>query len=145
MAATTVTAIMTRIKTVLESSPLSLKAATDPFGQDALANTVVDSSFQIQAGGLVNEKPVGGDQWVRIDRVNVKVFRKMAFDGYDAQGDLQTLLDSIEARVIADGTNNSYEAVVEKGSRKVTRKKDSDVIEATVGFQVDYDFSKSTA
>lgn len=143
MPATTLAAILARFKTVLEASPLSLKVTNDPYGAETIANTATDTAVQIQAGGLVSEKPQGGDQWVRIDRVNVVLFRKMAFDGHDAQNDLQTLLDSIEARVIADGTNNSYEAVVEKGSRKVTRKKDSDVLQATVAFQVDYDFSKS--
>ena len=74
---------------------------------------------------------------------SVTVQQPLSFEGYQAQRDLQNVLDDIERAVIADGPDHSYMAHVEKGSRKIVRKKNADVCEASINFLVDYDFNEA--
>jgi hypothetical protein len=143
MAATTISAIIEHIEHVLIANPLSLTINPDPFSDVGVANALVDQTAQVAAGGMVSSRSTSNYQAVRIDRVVVSVQRSMNFNGPAAQKDLQDLLDEIERAVIADGPNHSYFVNVEKGSRKVQRKKGTDVLDASLAFLVDYDFSEA--
>lgn len=145
MAALTAAALLDRIQTVLEAAPLSLTPAVDPFTDEGVANALVNTTFRLVHGGVVNTRSTSNYQALRIDRVIVTVERSLAFDGYQAQQDLQDLLDDIERVIIADGPGQGYMVTVDKGSRKVTRKKESDVLEGAIHFLCDYDFDESNA
>jgi hypothetical protein len=143
MAATTPSEILARFKTVLETEPLNLTANPDPFTDEGVPNTLIDQSFRLVHGGMVHEKTIAPGMTLRIDRVTVSIYRAMQFDGYQAQQDLQDQLDLVQRELVADGTEHSYMASVEKGSRKVTRIKESDVCIASLNFLVDFDWDES--
>ncbi len=140
MAATTISAILERIETVLQAEPLVLTRSIDPFTDALTPNTMVDTTFRVVAGGMVRENSQSNYSTARVDRVTVTVAQALKFDGYQAQRDLQDLLDDIERAIIADGPDQGYMVTVEKGSRKVTRPKDSDLCQASISFFCDYDF-----
>jgi hypothetical protein len=142
MAATTLSAILTRFETVLQAAPLSLSPAGDPYSSEGISGPEVDSAFRLVPGGLVGQTCQSNYSTARIERIVVTVNRMTQFDAYDVQRALEDQLDAIERAIIADGPDHSYMASIEKGSRKVTRKKDSDVIEASINFLVDFDFSE---
>ncbi len=140
--ATTSSAILERIETVLQAQPLSLTLAPNPFTDDVVPNTLVAETVRVQSGGIVNDTDVSNYTVLRLERITVTLQRALQFEGYEAQRDLQDLLDRIERAVIADGADHDYMVRVEKGSRKITRKKDSDVCEASLSFIADYMFSE---
>jgi hypothetical protein len=142
MAATTISAILERIETVLSSNPLNLTLAPNPFSDETVASAMVNDTCRVESGGIVHDKPVSNWGVCRLERISVKLQRSLDFEGYQAQRALQDLLDDIERAVLADGPDHDYMAYVEKGSRKITRKKESDVCEAALNFIVDYDFSE---
>lgn len=144
MAAQTLSAILDRMQTVLEAAPLSLVSSTSPFEDTNVPNALVDTTYRLTAGGVVSDVPTSNFQTVRVDRVTVTIEKMLAFDGYAAQQSIQDSLDAIERAIVADGTNNGYFASVEKGSRKVTRPKGTDVCQASLNFLVDYDFSEAS-
>lgn len=143
MAATTISAILERIEHLLVAEPLKLTLAPNPFTDDAIPNSMVGEMARVTSGGLVHSRSTSNYQAIRLDRVTVTVQQALQFEGYQAQRDLQDVLDTIERAVIADGPDHSYMAVVEKGSRKIVRKKDADVCEASINFLVDYDFNEA--
>lgn len=143
MSAQTIANIIERIETVLQAAPLNLELHSDPFADTGIPNTLANTSARVVSGGVVTSRPTSNYQALRIDRVSVIVLRTMDFDGMAAQRDLQDFLDEIERAIIADGPAHGYMVSTEKGSRKITRKKDSAVCEATLHFLVDYDFSEA--
>lgn len=140
--ATTSSAILERVEMVLQAQPLSLTLAPNPFTDDVVPNTLVAETVRVQSGGIVKDTDVSNYKVLRLERISVTLQRALQFEGYEAQRDLQDVLDDIERAVIADGPDHDYFVTVEKGSRKITRKKDSDVCEASLNFIVDYDFSE---
>jgi hypothetical protein len=142
MAQTTISAIIERIETVLAAEPLTLTLGPDPNSDRAVPNSLVDTTFRVTHGGVISSRSSSNFSEARIDRVTVTVQKAMNFDGNDAQRQIQDLLDDIERAVIADGPDHSYMVNVEKGSRKTTRKKDSDVFESAIHFLCDYDWSE---
>jgi hypothetical protein len=143
MAATTISAIIERIETVLAAEPLALTLNPDPFTDEGIPNQSVNDTVRVTSGGVVNSRSTSNYQAIRLDRVTVTLQRSMGFNGYEAQRDLQEVLDDIERQIIADGPDHGYSVTVEKGSRKIERKKESDVISASLHFLVDYDFSEA--
>jgi hypothetical protein len=143
MAAQTISAILERFEAVLSAPPLNLDPSPNPFTDEAVPNLSINDTFRVVAGGLVNDRITSNFQSVRLDRVTVTIARTLDMDGYQAQRDLQDLLDSIERAVIADGTNHGYMASLEKGSRKGERPKGTDLCRASLNFLVDYDFDSS--
>lgn len=141
MAATTLSAILARVKAVLEAAPLSLEPAGDPFTDTGTSNLMVDRTFRVVAGGLLGDTQQSNYSVARLERITVTVARKLNFDGYGAQEDLSDQFDAIERAIIDDGPDHSYDATVEKGSRKVVRPKDTDICQGSVSFIVDYDYS----
>jgi hypothetical protein len=141
MAATTISAILERFETVLVAAPLNYTLTDQPFSDEMTPGTMVDQMVRVNSGGLVNSRITSGNQEVRLDRITVQVQRTLKFEGYDEQRALQDVLDEIERAVRADGPDNFYNASIEKGSRKAVRRKDSDVVEASLNFIVDYDWS----
>jgi hypothetical protein len=142
MSATTISAIIERIETVLAAEPLTLTLGPDPNSDRSVPNLAVDTTFRVTHGGVVNSRSTSNFSEARVDRVTVTIQKAMNFDGNDAQRAIQDQLDDIERAIIADGTDHSYMVSVEKGSRKTTRKKDSDVFESAIHFLCDYDFSE---
>lgn len=140
--ATTSSAILERVETVLQAQPLSLTLSSNPSTDETVPNSLVAETVRVQSGGIVKDTEVSNFTVLRMERITVTTQRASGFEAYESQRDLQDLLDKIERAVIADGPDNNYFATVEKGSRKITRKKDSDVLEATISFVVDYDFSE---
>ncbi len=146
MANQTITGILERFQAVLEEAPLNLKPTRHPFSHENEANLNISDTYRVIAGGNVHTHEMGNGQQTRIDRVIVTLERPLDFDGYGAQTGLEDLLDTVEAYIYADGTDNGYYPTLEKGSRKVTKpKKDSDVCEASLAFLCDYDFSIETS
>jgi hypothetical protein len=141
MAATTISAILERFETVLVAAPLNYTLTDQPFSDEQTPGTMVDQMVRVNSGGLVNSRSTSADQEVRLDRITVQVQRTLKFEGYDEQRALQDVLDEIERAIRADGPDNFYSASIEKGSRKAVRRKDSDVVEASLNFIVDYDWS----
>jgi hypothetical protein len=144
MAETTISAILDRFATLLEAEPLNLVSAGDPFSDTAIPNVSVGSTYRLMSGGLVRDTQQSNYMSARVERVTVIVQAPLNFDGYQAQRDLQDVCDAIERAVIAAfGVAPKVGIAVEKGSRKITRKKDSDVCEASLSFQCDYDFNEA--
>lgn len=143
MANTTLSAIMTRFRTVLEAEPLLMKPTVEPFSDEPQPSTLVDNSYRIVSGGTVNKRAMGYRVWAVQDRIVVHLSRKMGPDGQVAQEALLDLFDDVESLLMQDGDDHSYQATAEKGSRKFTRPKDSQVINGSMSFVVDYDWSES--
>lgn len=143
MAAQTMSAILDRFKTVLEAPPLNLVASTNPFDDADVPATLVDMTYRLVSAGLVSDVPTSNYQSLRIERVTVTMAKTIGFQGYTAQQTLHNTLDAIERAVIADGPDHGYLVSIEKGSRKVTRPKNTDLLQASISFLVDYDYSES--
>lgn len=141
MSATTMSAILARFATVLEAAPLSLVTSSTPFDVKDVPNDLVNTTYRLLSGGLIRDDDQSNYSTARVERVTVTVMQRMDFDAYQAQQDLSDLLDDIELAIIAEGNTVPLLGIrLEKGSRKVVRPKDSDIVEATLGFMVDYDF-----
>lgn len=143
MAATTISAILERFEAVLQSDPLNLTLSVSPFSDEVVPNTLVNETVRVQSGGVVSSRSTSNYQAVRMDRVVVSIQRSLQFEAYQSQRDIQDLLDDIERCIIADGPDHGYMVTVEKGSRKIVRRKDADVVDASIHFLVDYDFSEA--
>lgn len=137
-------AILTRFETVLEAAPLNLQKAPQPFSDEQVPNALVDSTYRVVGGGIVRDDATCNFQSYRVERIAVCVMQTLKMDGYQAQRDLADLCDTIERQILADGLSNGYLATVEKGSRKITRPKNTDICRADMNFLVDYDFDAST-
>lgn len=143
MAATTLKAIMDRFQVVLEDDPLNLKATREPFSHDLAPNTIVDTAYRLEDGGLVSSRPVGNTQYVRVDRLIVYLTKKLNFAGQASVETLEQTLNTIERYILADDSANSYHASVEQ--RRITRIPETDVAVASLTFLVDYDFNAKTS
>jgi hypothetical protein len=143
MAAQTISAILERFQAVLEAPPLSLTPSLEPFGDTAVPNALIDETYRLVAGGVVNDRTTSNWQSVRLDRITITIAQALKMDGYAAQRDLQTLLDDIERALVNDGPDHGYFASVEKGSRKTERPKGTDLCRASLNMLVDYDFSSA--
>jgi hypothetical protein len=143
MAFMTAAEILERFETVLQADPCLLRPSAHPFTNEQTPNINVGTTFRLEHGGMVNDKCQSNYAEARIDRIIVTVQYPLEMDGYTAQRTLQDLLDTIERAIIDDGPDHSYNADIEKGSRKVTRPKDTDVAEGKIHFLVDYDFNSS--
>lgn len=144
MAAQTMSAILERFETVLQAPPCLLKPSNNPFSEVADPSITINETYRVTAGGLVGiPLEVGNYQEARLERVTVTVYQRMDMDGYQAQKDIQDVLDTVERAIIADGPDNGYMVTLEKGSRKLTNPKKTDLIEASLSFMVDYDFDGS--
>jgi hypothetical protein len=141
MAPQTASAILERFERVLQESPCLLSPSAHPFTNEQTPNIAVGLTYRVVHAGLVSDFCQSNYSEARIDRIQVTVQQPIDMDGYAAQRDLQTLLDTIERAIIADGPDNSYNAEAEKGSRKVTNPKNTSVAEATISFLVDYDWN----
>lgn len=142
MAATTLKAIMDRFQVVLEGSPLRLKPTKEPFSHDRSPNAVIDTAYRIEDGGMSLSRPVGANQFVRVDRLTVYLAKKFNFAAQESVETLETTLNTIERRILNDDADNSYHASVE--SRRVTRVPDADVMVGSLVFLVDFDFNANT-
>ena len=145
MAALTTAAILERFETVLQAPPCLLQPSANPFTETTVANVNVDTVYKLTANGIISDRITSNFQSVRLERIGVCVYKAMQFDGYQAQREIQDLLDTIERAIVADGPDQGYMATLEKGSRKVTRPKGTDLCEATLSFLVDYDFDESAS
>jgi hypothetical protein len=143
MSATTISAILERFESVVTSEPLNLTLSNNPFTDEVVPNTLVNEVCRVQSGGVVSSRSTSNYQALRMDRVVVSIQRALQFEAYQSQRDIQDLLDVIERQVIADGPEHGYMVTVEKGSRKIVRRKDADVVDASLSFLVDYDYSES--
>lgn len=143
MATQTSAGILERFEAVLEAPPCLLRKSQNPFTTEAETNIEVGTTYRLIAGGVVNDRPTSGWQCVRLERIIVTVQQRLNFDGYQAQRNIQDLCDTIERAIVADGPDHSYHVSLEKGGRKVTRPKDTDLCEAAIAFLVDYDFDSS--
>ncbi len=127
---------------MLTAAPLSLALSVQPFGDTTEPNAAVDTLARVVAGGLVGQRSQSNKSEARIDRVTVVLQQAMKFDGYSAQRTLSTLCDSVVKAMIADGPGQGYDVTEEKGSRKITNPKKTDLCHAEIGFLVDYDWSE---
>jgi len=132
---------MDRFQVVLEGEPLLLKATKEPFSHDRSPNTVLDSAYRLEDGGMSTSRPVGANQFVRVDRLTVFLATKLNFAAQVSVETLETSLNTIERYILDDDADNNYHASVE--GRRITRVPDSDVAVASLVFLVDYDFSAS--
>lgn len=141
MAATTLKAIIDRFQAVLEAAPLSLTATREPFSHDLSPNTVIDSAYRIKDDGLSRSRPVGANQFVRVDRLTIFIAKKLNFAGQTAVETMETLLNTIERQILADDNSHDYHASIE--GRLVTQPPKTDIAIASLTLLVDYDFSGS--
>ena len=132
---------MDRFQVVLEGEPLLLKATKEPFSHDRSPNTVLDSAYRLEDGGMSVSRPVGANQFVRVDRLTVFLAKKLNFAAQVSVETLETSLNTIERYILDDDADNNYHASVE--GRRITRVPDSDVAVASLVFLVDYDYSGS--
>ncbi len=147
MADTTISAILSRIETLLTtSSGLGLTLSPDPWSGENIPGTLSNDTVRVRSGGQIGA-PVCQSNFAsaRLDRIVITVTRSLMGEGgpYQAQRDISDVLDDIERAVIADGPDHDYMVSTEKGSRKVTHPKDATVCEAELILVVDYDFSEA--
>jgi len=142
MAATTVTAILTRLETVLQAPPLGLTLSLTPFSDTTEPNVVMLTLVRVVSGGLVGQRCTSNYSEARMERLTVTVQQPLNFDGYGAQRDLTTLCDAIVRALIADGPAHGYDVTEERGSRKVTRPPKTDLCRAEIHVIADFDYSE---
>lgn len=143
MADQTLAAIFARFRTVLEASPLSLKATKDAFSHDRQPNSLLHGSYYLADGGLVSSRPVGNYKAVRIDRVVIYIAASLKFAGETAKETMETTLLTAERYIKADGHAQSYHAEIASG-RRISRPKGGDFLIASLPITVDYDVNEST-
>jgi hypothetical protein len=139
----TLDGLMARFETVLEAQPFGLKKTTVPFTHDHQPNEAIEDRYTYRDGGLVQTDSMTAMVSVRIDRIELFVARKMAFDGHTQQRALEAQLVAIERALIADGLNSGYHVIVDGSARRVTQPKNKDLLIASCAFLVDYDFLES--
>jgi hypothetical protein len=143
MAALTLPAIMARLETVLEASTFGLKKTKVPFTHDQQPNDAIEDRYTYRDGGLVRSDSQSAMVAVRVDRLELFVARKIAFNGHTQQRVLETQLIAIERAFIADGLSQGYHVTVDGSARRVTQPRGKDVLIASCAFLVDYDFSEA--
>ncbi len=141
MSATTLAAIQTRFREVLEADPLYLVAARDAFSHDRQPNTLVDDAYCVVDDGVVSQRPTTNYMAARIDRVTVYVARTLKFAAATELTTLHETLNTIERAIKADGPAHSYHA--DLATRRVTRPEGRDLAIGSLGFNCDFDFDES--
>ena len=143
MAALTLTDIMTRLETVLEAAPFGLMKTKVPFTHDHQPNETLEDRYTYRDGGMVQSTSMSAMVQARIDRIEVFIARKLAFNGHAQQLALETQLVAIERAFIADGLNEGYHVTVDGSARRVTQPRGKDLLVGSCAFLVDYDFLES--
>ena len=143
MAVTTLKAIIDRFQTILEGSNVNLKPTREPFTHDRQPNTLLTDSYRVADAGLQNTRSITNEKEARIDRIQVFVARKLAFDGQTAAETMHTTLNTIERYIVADGPANSYHASL--SGRQVTPSASKDFLIGSVIISVDYDYNVATS
>ena len=139
MAATTLKAIIDRFQAVLEGADLNLKKATEEFSFDLQPNLRINNVYRIEDGGLGETATISNSTDVRMDLLNVWLARKATTDSQKERETLETTINTVERKIIADGPSNNYHATLD--SREIERLDEGDVLIARVGILVDYDYS----
>lgn len=139
MADTDLASIVTVFEATCEADPSSLRKSTIPFTHDRQPNGTIQDSYWIEDGGPVSRSSVTNAGEVRIDRLVVWIARPLAFAGRAQVAALEQLGDTIYRALVAAGTANGWN--VEADSRRITMPKNTDLVIASFGFRVDYDFS----
>lgn len=143
MAATTLSAILTRFESVLTTAPLSLTLSQQPFSDETEPNAVVDTLVRVTSGGLAGLKSQSNYAEARLERVTVTLQQPLGFDGYGAQRALSDLADDVAKAIIADGPGHGYDVTEERGSRKQVNPKKTELCRLEIHFLVDYDWLES--
>ncbi len=143
MPAWTLPDLMTRFELVLEAQPFGLKKTTVPFTHDHQPNEALEDRYTYRDGGLIRNDPQSAMVSARLDRIELFIARKMAFDGHAQQRVLEAQLVDIERALIADGLAQGYHVTVDGSARRVTQPRGKDLLIASCAFQVDYDFLES--
>lgn len=141
MSALTVTDILTRFRTVLETTPLSLEPTRDAFSHERQPTSVLTNSYYLEDGGNAGTQSVGNYDAVRLDRITIYVAQKLEFDGTAALASLETTLTAIERALIADGPSQSY-SIAPQLTRRVTRASGADVAVGSLSLTVDFDYDE---
>jgi hypothetical protein len=139
MAATTLSAILTRFRTACEASPCSLTQTGDTFTHDRQPNAALTNSYRLEDAGTSQNLEATNNVAVRVDRVTVWIAQKVNFAGPTAEAAIEDKLVSIERAILADGPSNSYHARLE--SRRVSRPAGKDWLVGSASFSVDYDYA----
>lgn len=139
MAATTLKAIIDRFQAVCEGADLNLKKSQEEFSFDLQPNLRINNVYRIADDGLSQSQTLTNDVDARIDVLSVWLMRKATPDSQAERETLETTINTLERKILADGPSNNYKATLE--GREVERPDGSDVIVARVGFFVDYDFA----
>jgi hypothetical protein len=143
MAETTLTAIIDRFQAVLEGTDVGLKKSRLPFSHDRQPNGAIEDRYYIHDDGNLNSQPLGNYKAARIDRLRVAIAKKTAFDGVAQFEAMETLLNTVEREIKADGLSNSYHAEF-GGVRRVTQPDGKDLVIGEIGFTVDFDFAEAS-
>lgn len=143
MATTSLTAIMTAIRAVLEAAPLSLHQSSLPFSFDRLPNVMVQDAYCLEPGTLVSGASATNDVEVRVHRLIVWVAKPLAFDGIAQLEALVDLGDDIYRYLSANGRANGWN--IEQDGHQVQQPKNSNLIIGRFSFTVDFDFSSATS
>lgn len=137
MPAFTVSGLLTRFRTVLEASPLSLSESRDAFSHDRQPNGLLTNVYYVEDAGLLQHRQVTNYDAVRIDRFVVYVTRHLAFDGSTAMNTLEDTLNTINKEIIEDGVAQGYNPNID--GRRMTRPEGKDYCVGSISFAVDYD------
>lgn len=138
MAVTDLKSIIDAWQLVLEASPVSLVRAQQAFSHDRQPNANIQDTYWIDDGGAVNRRSVTNHQEVRVDRLVVMVAKPISFVGLDQFEAMEQLGDTIYRQLSADGRTNGWN--VEADTRRITHPPKTELIVASFGFRVDYDF-----
>jgi hypothetical protein len=141
MAATTLSAILTRIRAVCEASPLFLTPASEPFSPDREPTLTVDQAYVVLDEGLESHRSLTNQAAARIDRVTILVARRLGADPATTLGELEDTLLTLERALKADGPAGSYHAEIL--SRRVSRPAGKEIALGSLTVTVDYDLSEA--
>jgi hypothetical protein len=137
MAATTLGAILGHVRAVCEGTGLALSPTKDAFTHDRQPNTVLTDAYWVEDGGLGQNLEATANAAVRVDKLTVWIARKVAFDGQAAVDALETTLEALERRILADGLTHAYHARLD--GRRVSRPAGKDFAVGSATVSVDYD------
>jgi hypothetical protein len=143
MPATDLKSIIDAWQLVLEAPPVSLVMASQAFSHDRQPNANMQDTYWIDDGGPVSRRSCTNFQEVRIDRLIVMVAKPVSFAGQAQFETMEQLGDTIYRQLCADGRTNGWN--VEAANRRITNPPDTELIIASFGFTVDYDFSSAVA
>lgn len=140
MAATTLKAIIDRFQAVLEGADLHYTKATDEFTFDRQPNLAVNDVYRIEdLGPFTEPETLTNNMEAHVDELGVWIARKSAFDSQAERETLETTVNTIHKKIVADGPSNNYHANMV--GREIRRADDSEIMMALVRFTVDFDFS----